>query len=236
MATFDLSILLLLGVSLIYSFFRGMIREIFSILGYTSGYLMAIKFHEPAAAYLHGFIHNKLLGQIVGFCLIFILASIVVKLLGQWVQKLMKLAGGLSGFDKIMGGILGLAKGLFILSIFIIPLEFFPDIDKKITVGSVFSPYLKSLSSVLRQNMFNDKKLGNISGDPAPNYFKKIPSSSGYLNKKNKLGLMGKLKNLPRDIKSAIVKIIPQNGSPQDEYSEKSKKELEELLRSKLNK
>ena len=69
-----------------------------------------------------------------------------------------------------------------------------------------------------------------------PNYFKKIPSSSGYLNKKNKLGLMGKLKNLPRDIKSAIVKIIPQNGSPQDEYSEKSKKELEELLRSKLNK
>jgi len=232
MSTFDIVVFLLLGASLVYSFFKGMVREIFSLLAYAVGYFLALKFHENVAAYVGGFVPGELLAEVISFGLIFMLASIVVKFMGKGVQSLMKSAGGISGFDKVMGGVLGVLKGVFIVAVVMIPLEFFPDIDKKVSRGSVLAPYFKQFSSTLRQNMFSEEALGKKSANATRGAEKKLPS--GLDGIKEKLGILKKFQDLPGDIKDKLGGLISSNGPPQDEHPEKSKKELEKLLRSKL--
>ncbi|MFQ5673328.1 MAG: CvpA family protein [Nitrospinales bacterium] len=232
MSTFDTVVLLLLGASLIYSFFKGMVREIFSLMAYAFGYFLALKFHETLAVHVSGFVANKLLAGIISFGLIFMTTSIAIKLMGKWVQNLMHSAGGISGFDKVMGGALGVLKGLFIVGIVMIPLEFFPDIDKKVSSGSVLAPYLKQVSSLLRQNMFSVEALEKKPADVKSEDKKELPSS--VKDVKEKLSILKKFQNLPQGIKDKVGGLISSNGPPQDEHPEKSKKELEKLLRSKL--
>ena len=63
---------------------------------------------------------------------------------------------------------------------------------------------------------------------------KKLPSN--LKDVKEQMSLLEKFQNMQGDIKDKIGGLIFPVGVPQDEYSEKSKKELENLLRSKLKK
>lgn len=243
MSTFDIIVLSLLFVSLVYSFFKGMIRELFSILAYGGGYFMAARFNEDAIAYLIKFIPNQTIARLVGFGLLFMVTSIVISFIGKWVRGLMKSAGGLSAFDRLMGAVLGVCKGLFILTIIMIPFEFFPDVSEKISQGSVTAPYLKQFALVLRQNIIPQDKLKSISMPSGLSFSgmvvdKKSAKATGSDKQQAEKASSGNLdigklaEGLPDDIKKKAMDMLTPGAKAQDNISEKDRKAMDDIIRS----
>lgn len=230
MSTFDIVVLVLVSLSVVYSFFKGMVREIFSLLAYAGGYFAATRFSEDVAGYMGEFMPNETIAGAIGFGLVFIGVSIAVAFLGKGVRRLMHSAGGLSGFDRMLGGILGAVKASFVLAVIMIPLVFFPDVDEKISRDSVVAPYLKKASVILRQNMFTGEEFRKgLSGVDLDGIKGKIKGAEDI---KEGLSLLQKLKNLPGEITDKTRNLFSSKDSPHDEHPNESKKELEKMLRS----
>ena len=208
MSTFDSGILIVIGLSLGFSFFKGMIREIFSLLAYFTGYFCANRFNTEAAGYLKEFISNQTMANIVGFFLIFLGVSIVVKLIGKMFKGLMA-ASGMSTFDRLIGALLGVVKAVFFISMGVMILELFPDLDKKVTEGSKTAPYLRQSAALLKQNMF----------------------SKGTLNKGSEV--LDSIKKKAESLKQ-LQELSQPSGSqnPQDNHTQLSKEQLESILKA----
>jgi membrane protein required for colicin V production len=208
MSTFDSGILIVIGLSLGFSFFKGMIREIFSLLAYFTGYFCANRFNTEAAGYLKEFISNQTMANIVGFFLIFLGVSIVVKLIGKMFKGLMA-ASGMSTFDRLIGALLGVVKAVFFISMGVMILELFPDLDKKVTEGSKTAPYLRQSAALLKQNMF----------------------SKGNLNKGSQV--LDNIKKKAESLKQLQELSQPSGSqSPQDNHTQLSKEQLESILKA----
>ena len=73
------------------------------------------------------------------------------------IQKFMHSTGELSFLDRMLGAILGVAKGAFIMAVLLVPIELFPDVESRITADSLIAPYLKKASGYLKQNYFTNE-------------------------------------------------------------------------------
>ena len=158
MTTFDTVVVVVLSVSLIYSLFRGMIKEIFSLLSITIGYVVALKYNHEAALELKGYIDSEPIARVVAFVGLYLVFSIAVSLVGLLVRKLLRKSDTLSGVDRIIGGGIGLVKALALIAMVIVPLQWFPKYYKDITRDSVTVPYLE-------QATIEVKRLFNVNDD-----------------------------------------------------------------------
>lgn len=220
MPLFDILAALVLFFSLIYSMVRGMVREIFSLLAYIGGYFTAIGFREDFSVTLSPYISNPTASEIISFVLIFIATVFAISLLGKALKKLVHLAPGLSGLDRLFGGVIGLVKGIIILIIFTFFFRFFPaDIKSEISRDSFFAPKLIELSRVLEREVDTDKILDKI-----PNF-----DLEGI---KKKLKKFGDVKNLTNSLKSGDGEAKKNTGEPQDNYTSEDKNKLNEILLS----
>ena len=208
MSTFDIVILSVVGLSLGFSFFKGMIREIFSLLAYFTGYFCANQFNVEVSVYLEQFITSKTTANIFGFFLVFIGVSIAVKLVGKLFKNLMA-ASGMSTFDRLVGAFLGVVKAVFFLSLGMMVLELFPDLDKKVTEGSQVAPILRQTSIIVKQNMFSKDAIDK--GSKAIGNFKEQVDALKQLNE-----------------------IAQPSGTenPQDSHSQHSKEQLVRILKA----
>ena len=219
MPLFDILAALVLFFSLIYSVVRGMVREIFSLLAYIGGYFTAIGFRKDFSATLSPYISNPTASEIISFVLIFIATVFAISLLGKGIQKLVHLAPGLSGLDRLFGGVIGLVKGIVVLIIFMFILGFFPGIKSEITVDSVFAPKLIELAKVLEREVDTDKIID------------KIPSFD-MNGVKKKLKKLGDFKNLTDSLMPGEGGLENSKGEPQDNYTKEEKNKLNEILLS----
>ncbi len=115
----DVTIIIILGASVIYSIIKGFIRDAFSLLAVILGIVAALLFYPAGARMLAGLITNPQIANIVSFALIFLAVSIVVSLLGMLVSKMIKTAD-LSFYDRVAGGAFGLLKGYILVAVLVI--------------------------------------------------------------------------------------------------------------------
>jgi len=115
----DYSIIALIGVSIIISLIRGFVREVFSLITWIAAFLIAFNFGESLGALFSDHIKSEKMCFIIAFAILFfstlIIGAIVNYLVSTLVQKT-----GLSGTDRVMGMVLGGARGVLIVSILII--------------------------------------------------------------------------------------------------------------------
>ena len=216
MPLFDTIAAIILIISLIYSMVRGMVREIFALLAYIGGYFAAITFGKDFSSTLEPYISNPTALQIISFALIFIVTLFSISLVGKGIQKLVHSAPGLSGLDRVFGGVIGVGKGIILLIILLFPLKFFPDIHNEITRDSFIAPKLIELSRVLGRGVDTDKIV-----DKLPKF--------------DLEGVKKQLKDL-KDIKGSLKpeEIAPEKtmGNPQEGHSQEDKNELNSILLS----
>jgi len=124
--TLDLIIVSGLSVSIIISLFRGLIKEIFSLLSVIIGIYIAARYYPVTAKFLSGIFESQNWANIAGFVLTLIVVSFVIGLIGMIIQKLLKVSN-LSIIDRIGGAVFGLIKGVFItFCILMLLVTFFP--------------------------------------------------------------------------------------------------------------
>lgn len=222
MSTFDTIVIMTLGVSLLYSIFRGMIKEIFSILSIVIGYVAAVKYNNDAAEYLKPYISTESIARVVGFVGIYLAATLVVGLIGYMVRKLLHKSDALSLVDRLIGGFIGLLKGVILVALVLVPLQWFPDFYKDLTKGSQTAPELEKATLKIKKLLNVDQGFFEKGLDSIKDLHEKMPDLDEMKKLSDKLG----------DLKGKADELLPEKSTPQDTHSKKDQEKLEELVRS----
>ena len=114
MSMLDLIILLVLIFTVVRGLMRGMIDTLFSLAAWMLAFMLGKWGAVLVAPLLPIGIENPAIRYFTGFALVFLVMLIGVLLLGHALASLVR-AVGLGGVDTLLGGLLGLAKGLVIL-------------------------------------------------------------------------------------------------------------------------
>ncbi|MGE5320529.1 MAG: CvpA family protein [Hyphomicrobiaceae bacterium] len=110
----DLIVLLVLILTVVRGLMHGMVETLFSLAAWILAFVLGKWGALIVAPLLPSGIENPAIRYFAGFAVVFLVVLIGVLLLGHVLATLVK-AVGLGGADKVLGGMLGLAKGLAIL-------------------------------------------------------------------------------------------------------------------------
>lgn len=141
----DWVILGILGVSVLVSLFRGFVREAFSLATWVVAGFFAFRFSEPVAARLENWIETPSIQLIAAFLVVFIGILVVGSLLGVLVGQMVK-HSGLSGTDRLLGALFGLARGVAIVVIGVILAGLTPFPEDPWWDESALLPYFETMA------------------------------------------------------------------------------------------
>ena len=225
MTTFDIIVFSILGLSVVLSLFKGLVKEIFSLLSYLGGYLMAAHYQQSFAQVFIEIIPSKAIAKLIAFIAIYIFTAIIISLIGRVFRSMIISATKLSIFDRLIGGVVGFGKGLIIIVAIIYPIQFFPNISQKLTQDSQTAPYLAKVLQLINQKSASIDirgKLDNLNIDEAK---EKVDELINLDNMADKL----------QDLKEKLPSMEKQFNSedkPLDEYSTEDLQKLNDIIKS----
>ena len=160
-AWIDVVILALIALSAILSLFRGFVREAVALATWLIALWVAMVFYEDLATMLSQWIQVPSAQKITAFAILFIcvllLGAIVNYLAGKLVDKT-----GLTGTDKLLGTVFGVARGGVIVAILVLLAGLTPLPQDPWWQESQFLGYFQELAMWLRSYL-PDEIADNIS-------------------------------------------------------------------------
>lgn len=115
MNALDIAVLLVLVLTVVRGLMRGMVDTLFSLAAWVLAFVVGKWGALMAAPLLPVAVETPAIRYFAGFAVVFLLVLIAVLLLGHALASLVK-AAGLGSADKVLGGVLGLLKGIVILT------------------------------------------------------------------------------------------------------------------------
>jgi len=119
MTWLDYAILAGFFVSIAWGAWRGLVREVISVAAWVLAFLGANYFGSPLSEVMPASIPSPELRILISFVAVFVVILAVCTLVGQFLRKLVKVAG-LGELDHVLGGLFGVARALVILLAFAI--------------------------------------------------------------------------------------------------------------------
>lgn len=120
----DIFLLIFIAASILYSFIRGLIREVFSFLAILLGFLGASHLYGVPAGWIQAWVDNPTVAQILGFALLFLVIAFALSLAGKLLAHLAKKLD-LGWADRCGGAAFGLLKALLLIAILLLVLTAF---------------------------------------------------------------------------------------------------------------
>ena len=159
----DLVILFVIGSSGIISLFRGFTIEFLSLLLWVFAFFAAVGLEEHVTPKIFEIIGNEEASKIIASVLIFLISIIVGGFLINLISRIVKWSG-MSGFDKFMGVLFGVGRGLIVILViyFLLPSNFK---ESEIFASSKISPFFEEFLPVLEtyiKELLTDSDLGDI--------------------------------------------------------------------------
>jgi membrane protein required for colicin V production len=140
--------LIIIISSFIYSIYKGFVNEVFSLLSIAFASIVATRYFYLGTIYLKGIIENKNFAFTIGFIFLFLITIILVRLLGMAMNSFIKKAG-LSKPNRLLGGGLGIVKGVILVSlILLIMITFSPNSARTIS-ETRWAHYLLPVSELI---------------------------------------------------------------------------------------
>lgn len=118
MTVFDYTVLTIVGLSVIYSVMRGMVREVLSILGWLAAFYVGRIYTGQLAPLMPIEIPTEGLRILAAFLVLFLATLLVATLLAIAISAILKKIG-LGWFDRLFGAVFGLLRGLLIVCIMV---------------------------------------------------------------------------------------------------------------------
>jgi membrane protein required for colicin V production len=157
MNPFDIIVVIILAYCVIRGLFRGLIKELASIVGVIAGFYTAYAFYTQLSKILSAWITNASYLNILSFLIIFCLVLIIVNLFGMLIKHLMNIAY-LGWIDRSGGFLFGAIKGILIVSVLFIILTTFLPKGAPVLKNAVLSPHVSSVSEKLVNLVSEDMK------------------------------------------------------------------------------
>lgn len=157
MILFDVVVVVILCFCLIRGGFRGLIKEISSIVGVFAGFYLAYLFYPHIASWFSGWISDPGYCNILAFMIIFCMVFIAISILGIIIRYLLnKVSSGWA--DRVGGVLLGFAKGCLIVAVLFIALTAFLPKGAPLLQDSRLSPYVARYAEVMAEVISKDMK------------------------------------------------------------------------------
>jgi membrane protein required for colicin V production len=141
----DVGIAVIVGFCLVRGIFRGLIKELTSIIGVFVGFFVAYYYYPVVAQVVSRFIDKTSYVNIVSFVLVFTVLFLAVGFVGVVLKHVFK-AAALGWADRVLGATFGLVKAVLIVSILLIPLLTFLPKEAPVIRDSLLAPYVSIIS------------------------------------------------------------------------------------------
>ncbi|MDH3287808.1 MAG: CvpA family protein [Betaproteobacteria bacterium] len=119
MTVFDYVVIAVVGLSILLSVIRGLVREVLALLAWVVAFLAANFFAGPLATLLPDEMSNVEVRLLVGFGAAFVVVLLSMSLLAMFAAKLVK-NSGLGVEDRVLGGVFGLARGMLVVVVLVL--------------------------------------------------------------------------------------------------------------------
>jgi membrane protein required for colicin V production len=126
--------------SMVTAVMKGFVQELISLASVVIGLVVAAIFYTRAALWFDDLTKSHEIALGLGFLLLFLGTLLVGALVGVVARKLIKTAG-VQGFDRFLGGIFGLVRGVLVDAILLMALLAFA-IKPNAVQQSALAPYV----------------------------------------------------------------------------------------------
>lgn len=118
---FDFAALVVLGLSGVMAFARGLIREVFSIIAFIGGAIAAVFFADMLRGIVESFTPlSGPLASVAAGLLIFLIVFIVITVITSTVAKQAHQSTEIGSFDRAAGLAFGILRGVLVVSLFVL--------------------------------------------------------------------------------------------------------------------
>ena len=147
----DLGVIAVIGLSAIFAFARGFVREALSIVAWVGAGFITLYCFNAVNAMVDPMVHNPLLSQLIAGFGLFIASLIVLTILTGIAARSVR-SSALSPIDRTLGFIFGLLRGAFIVSLAFLLLDVsVQKTDRPVWLREAKSePYLQQGADMLR--------------------------------------------------------------------------------------
>jgi membrane protein required for colicin V production len=111
---FDLALVVVVALSALFAFVRGIIREVIALATWIVGLVAAISYSGPLAAMFASLDISPVAKHIIAFVLILLLVLIVGAVIARLLAGVIR-AIGLGFVDRMLGAVFGVARGLLVV-------------------------------------------------------------------------------------------------------------------------
>lgn len=146
----DIGVIAVIGLSAIFAFARGFVREALSIAAWVGAGFVTLYGFNTVYAMVDPMVHNPLLSQLIAGFGLFIASLVVLTILTSIVARTVR-QSGLSPIDRTLGFIFGLARGAFVLCLAYLLLDMVQPNDRPEWLRDARSvPYLQQGANLIR--------------------------------------------------------------------------------------
>ena len=181
----DWFIIIVLIASGLISFSRGFTKEFLSLFLWAAAFIAAISLEHLATPQINEIIGNKEASKIISYIFVFIVFIFVGGLVIKFISKLIKWSGA-SGFDRFLGVLFGLTRGLIVLfAIFLLLPSSVKSTDliSQSKITPIIEKYAPQIEAYLR-NLIDDNNIVNDAIDIIEPMKEKLSPDSENLNPK----------------------------------------------------
>ncbi len=141
----DIIFIVIISVTLIRGFLRGIVKELIGIGGIIAAFLVATNYYPLMEPYLAKVISNSQLITIVSYSCLFVATLLVIFFIGSVIRELLKNLS-LGWLDSLGGGLFGFIKGVLICSMLLLLLTFAVSPRSNLLAQSKLSPYVTRIT------------------------------------------------------------------------------------------
>ena len=110
----DIVILIITVLSSVFGLWRGLIKEVLSLLTWIAALLVSRVYSEPLAGLMTGMIENDGIRYVSAFAILFVIVMMLGTFLNFLMSKLLNITG-LKLADRLLGAVFGVARGVIIV-------------------------------------------------------------------------------------------------------------------------
>jgi membrane protein required for colicin V production len=119
MTVFDYAVLTIIGLSIILSIMRGVVREVLSILGWVAAFYVARTYIDQLLPMMPGNIPTEALRVLAAFLVLFLATLLLVSLLSIALSAIVKRIG-LNWLNRLFGAVFGVFRGVLIVCVLVL--------------------------------------------------------------------------------------------------------------------
>jgi membrane protein required for colicin V production len=144
----DVILLVVIAFSSVYGLFKGLVKEVISLLAVIIGFIGASRFYEEVSPLLKGLGLGEQAANVFSFFILFIIIFMALALIGKLLHKLVH-AIFLGWLNRLGGISFGFIRGIIVSGIIIFILTIILSEKAPLLSESKITPHIMSISKVL---------------------------------------------------------------------------------------